>query len=295
MQTNSSLSLKPGGEKSYQFTRSIIASGNMRVARYILSLAVIFLVGCSSPIPPAERTPTPQPATSATSPKFGSHLPRDGVEIVLDCSRGAVFTQCNDSLLRIRFEYPTAWGTLKTNLSSGDAGYEYEYNVSLPGSDNFSRIAGGISGDFTEGREGTVFDYKGWEIECNDYDYCLPIRPGVVVYIVPTITDFCEAGKTIYSWPPDFVVAIQLPQNEAIHGFAFVHGFISETTGAKLDNLIGLPDGDLFPQSCTASNKQAYRSILQDIMSGKQTDFVDRQSVLMVQELMHLAESIEFK
>jgi hypothetical protein len=103
------------------------------------------------------------------------------------------------------------------------------------------------------------------------------------------------AGKTIYSWPPDGVVAIQLPENETIHGFAFVHSFISEMTEAKLDNLIGLPNGDLFPQRCTVANKQAYRSILQDILSGKQTDFVDRQSVLMVQELMHLAESIEFK
>lgn len=179
-------------------------------------------------------SPTPKPPTATPIPT------KTLMPAVLDCwpTNENRYIYCIDYLLNIEFEYPAPWGDFYQVLGrGGTSGYEYYYFLNQSPDQDWP-VAGGISRDYSEGREGSEYDFAG-NIQriCTSDVVCIEVEPQVFLVVVPRIEDLCLAGFTNYSLPYGEIL-IQLPTNNVINGFEFTHSVFSESAVSEIRDSI---------------------------------------------------------
>ena len=246
------------------------------------------------------ETPTSEPTITLTSTyETAQRTPVEQIPYSLDCKPAGTLIHCHDTLLKMSFDYaPGMWKVIQPKLEWGyGAGYVYGY---FPKDHPDWPIAAGISRDYSAGREGTDFDFGAGNTseetvgeQCEGYDVCFEVKPGVVMIVSPPIGQFCQIGKTVINWPPYILVHIQLPENKVINGFVFSKYFTTEQATTKLNELVGLAAGDIFPH-CTDTTIPTYKAVMADLVAGKNSGFMDNTSLDNFRNILLLAESIEF-
>lgn len=139
------------------------------------------------------------------------------------------WNQFEDKLIKVKFLYPSSWGTPSTSFSRGATGWIYR--VYFPSS-NFT--VGGTSPDFSAGREGRFADFNGFshqgnklfwdsaETLCESKDLASCQTSGKQVFVTSGAT---SCGPPI--WGSGARVLLQDRPGEQISGLAFGGSFLS--------------------------------------------------------------------
>jgi hypothetical protein len=230
----------------------------------------------------------------------------------LECSLHGDFTKCVDKNIKIEFEYPAYWGKLEAELRTGGySGYTYTYTFSARStSEGFSPFASGLSKDFSEGREGTLSDFSGYDNHHGTmcdwhrlalFPICQKISSGVswLIYY-PDASYLCETagmlgagGKT-----PFIRIEIDLPNNPTINGLVFEAPFLSEQSSNQLESdlypMLG-PDPGTSPTNCAEENLQAFEVQRLIFLNRILSRSIDSDTLKHLDEMTHLAASIVFR
>jgi hypothetical protein len=228
-----------------------------------------------TPVPTVMSFPTP---TATTYAQF--------IKVKPACISTNGFSQCDDPILGISFEYPTEWGEITGTLGNAIfamkmvgsglskyeyAGYVYSYafsrNFPEPQLNGITTIpAVGRSSSFSIPRDGSVYDFGGFAGQdtngvCKNFsspNLCRVIKAGVVIaFLLPKAEYECKVP--FLTPPPTGFVYINLPSRQLINGFMFAYPLLSLTEEKSLYGILGIGQNN-------ATNK------CEDIQAQKQFD-----------------------
>ena len=215
------------------------------------------------------------------------------------CNQGGMMQTCVDDLLQIQFKVPNTWGEIEGVLRKGDTGKKYFYQFS--GNDRLS--SGGLSRDFSEGRDRFFTDFWGFfgldhDGICRlyvDVPICEEIKPDVYLfYLFPDARYVCDPGPGSVGYPL-IILAIDLPHNETINGFVFVDELLAGETKAELKGafvkLLGpgeLPDN----RGCNEAGMAAFDARVESLIERIQHSDVDRDTLNVIDMWHRVARSI---
>ena len=264
-------------------------------------------VASNTPVSTSTFTPSP---TATSEPLI--HQPELISERKLNCSALGDFAKCIDNVLNIEFEHPAAWGEIEAVLRTGGySGYAYDYFF---GGETIAEteplVAGGRSRDFSEGRGGMSIDFAGYgdtgmqvKESCDPnwqdlFPICHEVASDVTWMIrFPSARYICESAPGFYTTPM-FRIEVNLPNNPTIHGFVFEAPFFSEQFSNEVESdlypLLGL-DSDIVPHKCSAVDRQAFDAQRSFMIEKITTKKVDSETQRKLEELIHLATSIQFR
>ena len=139
------------------------------------------------------------------------------------------WNQFEDKLIKVRFLYPSAWGTPSTSFNRGETGWFYRVYFS-----NSSFTFGGTSPDFSAGREGSFADFNGFsqqghrlfwdsaETVCQSKDLVSCQISGKQVFVTSGAT---SCGPSI--WGSGSRILLEDRPGEQISGLGFGGSFLS--------------------------------------------------------------------
>ena len=212
------------------------------------------------------------------------------VQTILACTEDGDYAHCVDEELGIKFERPTAWGTITSTLSESNyCGYAYGYAFS-----SADVAAGGRSQNFMEPRGGMVTDYGGDEgtntyNPCSSASICEEVQPGVKFIVrVPEAQFICNPGPGVFQ-QPEAMVTIDIPTGETINGFIFIAPFLSQPWQQEIEQLEIQPGGGL---NCQGEGPQQFDALMQKLVEQINTGTLDEETQANLQAIRHLAESI---
>jgi hypothetical protein len=222
----------------------------------------------------------------------------------LDCTPGKLYTKCTDERLQIEYEYPNQWGEINTLFHRGGiSGYAYEYQFGTSQSTLYSIIhAGGRSFDFSDGREGYITDFSGFDAHipgqgCNDTlaAHCKEIKPGVILEVYTfRAEEFCHPVPGVYGYPI-LEVRIDLPNHPTINGFVFVSRLWTEKTMDEIDRLLGYDPPSGYYTKC--SDQEIIKQVnakIDAVIRALKTNSLDAETRVNYTQMLHLAQSIKF-
>lgn len=259
----------------------------------------------------ASLTATSNPTSTPTL----TSLPTEGSRIIskqrLFCTLLGEYKHCIDRTLNIEFEHPSEWGEIEGVLRTGwDSGYAYKYFFSNPAiSEDYLPKTGGISVDFAEGREHIPLDFAGFgsngfqENSCEQkdlYPICNEVSPAIRWMIrFPNANHYCEYSHRNTS--PIIRIEINLPEHPQINGFVFEVPFLSESLFEEVKKDIYslfLVEPELmpvYPEACYPENRQPFDHQVMKFIERVRTRSVDAETLMNIDQLTHLAESIEIR
>lgn len=290
-------------------------------------LIIVLLVGCQAITfePPTIIAPANISATSTQSPAVAliaslTLTPQPTLrqsELIskgkLDCLLEDTFTKCVDNVLNIEFEYPTTWNEIEAVLRTGGySGYAYDYYYGGKTiAETEPLVAGGRSKDFSEGRGGMSTDFAGYgdvglqfkkkacdSIWNDSFPICQEVTAGVAWMIqFPNAKYICNSAPGFYT-KPIFRIEVNLPNNPTVNGFVFEAPFLSEKLSIQVKNdlypLLGLGP-DMFPTKCSDADQKAFDAKLIAFVEMINMKTTDRETQRKLDELIHLATSIQFR
>jgi hypothetical protein len=289
-----------------------------RVRIWIFLAVVSSIVGCNSvapvpSIPPSKtfiflptRTETPTiiptlalPSTFA--PTLEARIQVEQFKAILDCENTNGYIKCYDENLKISFEYLSVlWDNLQPIVEWGETGYSYKY---FTGSSPDWPVAGGVSRDYSAGREGSIFDFgigqstDSAEVICEWFSTsaCYEVKPNVFLAIKSSDANrVCQEAQWEWGlWYPSVVVAIIPPDGSIVSGFAFIDSFLSQEDLAKPYGYLGITD-EIGPLNCKKNNIDEYNQFFQELMDGNWEN-VSYSAKKYFDLFIHLAESVEFR
>lgn len=296
----------------------------MKSKRFVFPIILLLILSIACNLTGAQvPTVVPTAAVSASEtpvpslPPAATETPQVVFDGKLTCTPAGAFTKCLDGLLRIEFEYPTAWGVLSANLRSGGTittGSAYDYLFDgQQFSDSPPLVAGGRSKVFSEGRDGITTDFSGyiaddpdWGASCDatwhkSYALCQNINPNITWMIYfPDAAALCDpsAGGPGYTTTPYFRVEINLPDNPTINGFVVRAPFISEAFFGQIKSdlypSIGLKVDEL-PTKCDAASQKKFdeqRTVYLEQIGDNSAEAGTQKNL---DELFHFINSITFQ
>jgi hypothetical protein len=203
-----------------------------------------------------------------------------------------------DELLGLRFSYPAAWGFLSGDLDIGDTGYKYYLNARPEQYSNATGqlVGGGISRDFSEGRDGFYTDFGGFRgrpisAVCRDFGarICIPVSYRVALMVaLPKAADVCIGGPGTITEPMMFV-GVNLLRNVTVKGFVFLRRLLTPTRSAALTGLLGTGSSN-----CSVENQRAFDARVAEIYNGILRGTLDAETGQTYREMRYLARSIRF-
>lgn len=238
--------------------------------------------------PTATFTPTSMPTeTPIPLPTPTAIVNGEFIKVKPTCIQIADYSQCYDPILDISFEQPLEWGEITATLSNVTYGlngiiiapakakylgyvYSYEFSYHFPESrlnGITTVVANGRSNTFAIPREGSVYDFGGFDKQdtsnfCSNFSnpsFCRIIKAGVVVaFSFPAKAEYlCTTAFMVP--PPTGLVYINLPNRRLINGFIFAYPLLSLPEEKSLYVILGIGQND-------ATNK------CEDIEAQKQFD-----------------------
>lgn len=299
--------------KSNRFLYSVILLTILSAACNLTGVQVNIATPVPTVTSPAQASETPDvlPPVATATPQ-----PPIAFDGKLNCVPAGAFTKCADGLLRIEFEYPTAWGSITPNLESGlpsmtGSAYEYSFDGNKLAGSTFV-LAGGRSRDFSLGRGGIPTDFMGytpgdpdWGASCTaiwheQYALCENIDPNLTWLIsFPDADMLClSSGGPGFSPMPAFRLEINLPDNPTINGFVWQVPFISEQFSNQLNSdlypLLGLDANTEAVTKCDAESQQKYDAQRAIYLEQIKNRSVEAGTQKNLDELFHLVNSIIF-
>ena len=183
------------------------------------------------------------------------------------------WNQFEDKLIKVRFLYPSAWGTPSTSFNRGETGWFYRAYFS-----NSSFTFGGTGPDFSAGREGSLADFNGFsqqghrffwdsaETLCQSKDFVSCRISDKKVFVTSGAAD---CGHSI--WGSGARVLLIDRPGEQISGLAFGESFLSTAYSSTTQALCQVDD---------QSSKEKFNKLIKerrlDVESIKKLDTVDK-------------------
>ncbi len=245
-------------------------------------------------IPTLVPTPSPMPSNLISQTK-------------LFCSSLGDFLKCEDTILRISFEYPATWGEAEGVLLAGDTGFSYRYVFSELASQLTMTVAtGGLSHDFTMGRGGMWTDFAGYggassrnpcQSGSGTPPICDVIKPQVAMFMLfPQAKYICDPGPGSFDVPLAFI-DIDLPDNPTINGFRFVSPVLSEQETEMFRNrtqeILGtLKAGE---SKCDSASQTVFDDSVKALIERMKSGLIDADTQANIDQLRHIAQSIDIE
>jgi hypothetical protein len=200
----------------------------------------------------------------------------------------------------VEYAYPTEWGEIEATLRRGDTGKEYYYrfsNVEKPFI--YGPKAGGLTRDFTEGRDGDLTSFSGFDGRSGcDYYHgavsCEEIQPGVILaFYYPNADKICRPYDNPF-FSAGALIAIDLPTHAVVNGFVFVAPFLSEELVTEIQNQAETTLGAGI-SNCDPTTEAHFDVWINAMIASIQGGTADSVTMSNLEKIYHLAQSIKFK
>jgi hypothetical protein len=211
---------------------------------------------------------------------------------------------CEDEIIKYSFSLPEGWVLGITGiLRPGETGVQYGYDLSRAISARPNKLQmGGVSWDFTDGREGLLTDFAGFETDstterCAQFQgalICEPITEEVIfMFLFPDAEGLCVDGQQFLGRPLA-LIAIDLPDNELINGFVLVGDYLSPALLENYEEDLAdlLVTDNLAGEPCDAFRKSRFNVRMLELVAAVRNDILDEMTLDSVSEWRGVADSI---
>ena len=258
-------------------------------------------VPTAASVPPVVPVASPAPLAEPTPGAINSP---DGQ---LSCSGVGLYRQCNDSVLRISFDMPFAWGAVTTTYKSYSDGFntgnetKYKFGAVLaPNGDLLKIEAGGTSKIFVLARDGDNTSFNGFAampVDCvsnTEIIYrCIKVNDRVILQLsIANHMWLCSLGPQP-PLKPLAAIYIDLPDNPKINGFVALADISTAALAKALRDILREPDESGSPAGCKIDAIwQTYDAEATAFLQSLEEGTADVDDQTLFGQVKHVAESI---